>query len=94
MWLFFGTQYNSSISSFVPNFRILTLVVAEKSLTEKKFTDRQTNMITERQKLYTPYILHTGGIPSYRGINNGAYQSHKMDVKGYTRRGSVVDCLT
>ena len=35
MWLFFGTQYNSSLSSFVPNFRILSQVVAEKSLTEK-----------------------------------------------------------
>ena len=32
----FVTQYNSSLSSFVPNFRILTQVVAEKSLTEKK----------------------------------------------------------
>ena len=35
MWLFFVTQYNSSLSSFVSNFRILTQVVAEKSLTEK-----------------------------------------------------------
>ena len=44
MWLFFVvTQYNSSLSSFVPNFRILSQVVAEKSLTEKKkFTDKKT----------------------------------------------------
>ena len=35
MWQFFATQYNSSLSSFVSNFRILTQVVAEKSLTEK-----------------------------------------------------------
>ena len=28
---FFVTQYNSSLSSFVPNFRILSQVVAEKS---------------------------------------------------------------
>ena len=35
MWLFFVTQYNSSLSSFVSNFRILSQVVAEKSLTEK-----------------------------------------------------------
>ena len=28
------TLYNSSLSSFVPNFRILSQVVAEKSLTE------------------------------------------------------------
>ena len=33
--VFFATQYNSSLSSFVPNFRILNQVVAEKSLTEK-----------------------------------------------------------
>ena len=32
---FFVTQYNSSLSSFVPNFRFLSQVVAEKSLTEK-----------------------------------------------------------
>ena len=35
MWLLFVTQYNSSLSSFVPNFRILSQVVAEKSSTEK-----------------------------------------------------------
>ena len=34
--LFIVTQYNSSLSSFVPNFRILSQVVAEKCLTEKK----------------------------------------------------------
>ena len=37
MWLFFVTQYNSSLSSFVPNFRIIIGVVTEKSLTEKNF---------------------------------------------------------
>ena len=31
----FLTQYKSSLSSFESNFRILTQVVAEKSLTEK-----------------------------------------------------------
>ena len=31
----FVSQYNSLLSSFVPNFRILSQVVAEKSLTEK-----------------------------------------------------------
>ena len=31
----FVTQYNSSQSSFVPNLRILSQVVAEKCLTEK-----------------------------------------------------------
>ena len=46
--------------SFVPNFRILTQVVAEKSLTEKKVY-RQTNRQTK-----TIYPLYT----SYRGYNN------------------------
>ena len=31
----FVTQYNSSLLSFIPNFRILSQVVAEKSLIEK-----------------------------------------------------------
>ena len=31
----FFTQNNSSLSRFVPNFRILSKVIAEKSLTEK-----------------------------------------------------------
>ena len=39
---FFVAQYNPSLISFVLNFRILSQVVAEKSLTEKKFTNRQT----------------------------------------------------
>ena len=33
--VFFITPYNSSLSSFVPNFRIIRQVVAEKSLAEK-----------------------------------------------------------
>ena len=41
----------------------LSQVVAEKSLTEKKkFTDRQTNIVSEKAK--TVYPLYT----SYRGI--------------------------
>ena len=50
---------------FVPNFKILSQVVSEKSLTEKKFTDRQTDKQTsvrKRQKLYTPYILRIPGV--------------------------------
>ena len=35
MWLFFNTQYNPSLSSSIPNFRILFQVVAEKYLTEE-----------------------------------------------------------
>ena len=64
--VFFVTQYNSSLSSFVPNFKLLTQVVAEKSLMEKslqtdKPTHKQTNIITEKAK--TIYPLYT----SYRG---------------------------
>ena len=36
-FFFFVRQYISSLSSFVPNFSILSQVVAEKSLTKKKF---------------------------------------------------------
>ena len=72
MWMFFATQYDSSLSSFVPNIRIQTQVVAVKSLTEKSLqtvrqrnkhthTDKQTQL-QKRQKLNTPYILRTGGI--------------------------------
>ena len=66
IWLFFATQYNSSLSSFVPSFRILSQVVAEKSLTEKSLqTSKQTNIITENAK--TIYPLYT----SYRGYKYG-----------------------
>ena len=53
---------------FVPNFKILGQVVAEKSLTEKSLqTDRQadkhTNSITEKAKtIYPLYTSYTGGI--------------------------------
>ena len=62
MWLFLVTQYNSSLSSFVPNFRALSQVVAEKSLTEKKFTDKQTNIITDKAKNYLPPIYFVPGV--------------------------------
>ena len=42
VFFFVVAQYNPSLISFVLNFRILSQVVAEKSLTEKKFTNRQT----------------------------------------------------
>ena len=55
---------------FVPNFKILSQVVSEKSLTEKKFTDRQTdrqtNIRTEKAKtIYPLYTSYTGGITIY-----------------------------
>ena len=66
----FVTQCNSSLSSFVPNFRILTQVVAEKSLKEKKVykqTNKKTNIIAEKAK--TIYPLYT----SYWGYKNKLY---------------------
>ena len=44
---------------FVPTFKILSHVVPEKSLMEKKVyrqTDKLTSLL-KRQKLYTPYIF-------------------------------------
>ena len=61
--LSFVTQYNSSLSRFVPNFRILSQVVAEKSLTEKKFTDRQTDKHSYRKgKNYIPPKYFVPGV--------------------------------
>ena len=74
---------------FVPNFKILGQVVAEKSLTEKKFTDRQTNTQTlgqKRQKLYTPYILR---IPVYRGYNKAKKKIVVFQVPCQKKTGSV-----
>ena len=56
---------------FVPNFKILSQVVSEKSLTEKKFTDRQTDRQTDKHpygkgKNYISPIYFV-----YRGYKNG-----------------------
>ena len=61
------TRYKLSLSSFVPNFRALVQVVAEKSLTEKKFTDKQTNTQTNKHnyrkgKNYIPPIYFVPGV--------------------------------
>ena len=62
---------------FVPNFKILSQVVSEKSLTEKKFTDKQTS-VRKRQKLYTPYILRIpGGIIILTFIVIYVYKGYK-----------------
>ena len=61
MAVFFVEQYNSSLSSFVPNFRILTQVVAEKSLTENSLqTDKQAYKYNYRKgkNLYSPYTAY------------------------------------
>ena len=63
---------------FVPNFKILSQVVSEKSLTEKKFTDRQTdrqtNIRTEKAKtIYPLYTSYTGGIKITIEIYDGLF---------------------
>ena len=57
MWLFFVTQYNSSQSSFVPNIRILSQVVAEKSAEKSLQSDRKKDKHSYRKgKNYIPLI--------------------------------------
>ena len=64
---------------FVPDFKILSQVVSEKSLTEKKFTDRHTNIRTEKAKtIYPLYTSYTGGI-----IN----ENHECFSQNNTSRG-------
>ena len=77
MWLFFATQYNSSLSSFVLNFRILTQVVAEECLTEKNY--RQTNQETHKHnyrkgKNSIPPIYFVPG-----GMNNLLYSDRHFN---------------
>ena len=58
----FVTQYNSSLSSFVPNFRILSLVVAKKSLAEKKLKfslERKKNEHKGTDKQYVAVFFVT-----------------------------------
>ena len=56
---FFNTRYNLLYQMFVPNFKILGQVVAEKSLTKKVYTHKNTR---KKEKLYTPYILRIPGV--------------------------------
>ena len=63
MWLIFYKQYNLSLPNFVPNFKILSQVVPEKSLTEKKLTDRYTNIFFRKGKNNIPLnTSYAGGI--------------------------------
>ena len=50
----------TSLPSFVPNFRILSQVVPEKSFTEKSLHTQ--TYFRKKQKLYTPYILRMPGV--------------------------------
>ena len=74
----FATQYNSSLSRCVPNFKILSRVVVEYSLTDF-FKNRQTNRQTDKHgyrkgKNYIP--LYT----SYRGYNKNYITKHEANT--------------
>ena len=68
---------------FVPNFKILGQVVAEKSLTKKKFTHTHTQ--TEKAKtIYPLYTSYTGGIIRVYLLNEGVLTStHNKREKVY-----------
>ena len=60
MWLlFFVAQYNISLSSCVPNLRIISQVVAEIFITEKKLTSKHNY---RKGKNYIPPICFLPGI--------------------------------
>ena len=95
MCLFFVTQYNSSLSSFVPNFRILTQVVAEnsrteikvyrqtiaeKSLIEKKITETKKQPNKITEKAKNIYPLYT----SFQGYNDHIIIPHDVFYQNYT----------
>ena len=60
MWLLFCYTIQLITIKFCVQFQ--NQVVAEKSLTEKKFTDRQTNIVTEKAKNYIPPIYFVPGV--------------------------------
>ena len=74
----FVTQYNSSLSSFVPNLRILSQVVAEKSLTEKNvhmyFVEQKENLKKEGKMrisiLIFIYTIHFAYLKVYTKFEN------------------------
>ena len=76
MWLFVCYTIQLITLKLCTKFQNPNQVVAEKSLTEKKFTDKQTdkqtNIITEKAK--TIYPLYT----SYRGYNK---EIHKVKAQ-------------
>ena len=78
MWPFFVTQYKSSLSSFVPNFRILSQEVVEKCLTEKNVhmyhivvtEGKIENLKKRRQNEYQIYTIHFAYLKLYRKCEN------------------------
>ena len=61
MWLILSYTVQLVAPMFVPNFKILSQVVSEKSLTEKSLTNTHTQ--TEKAKtIYPLYTSYAGGI--------------------------------
>ena len=50
------------LTNFVTHFKILSQAVPEKTLTEKKLTDRHTNIVTERTETINRYMLRMPGV--------------------------------
>ena len=77
----FVTHYNSSLSSFVPNFGILSQVVAEKSMTEKcpyvllKVTEGKNEKLKKEGKMRISilmfiYPIHFAYLKMYTKFEN------------------------
>ena len=88
----------TSYQMFVPNFKILGQVVAEKSLTKKSL---HTNTHTEKAKtIYPLYTSYTGGIKSknyippiffvYRGYNEKKGNVDFLDAQGKLTMWSLI----
>ena len=85
--VFFVTQYNSSLSSFVPNFRILTQVFAEKSLT-KFFTDigekeKLINKGTNKQCVAGFFFIHNT-LPNFRILSQEVAEKSLTETRNVT----------
>ena len=91
MWLCFVTQYNSSLSSFVLNFRIQSQVVAEKSLTEKNVhkyfigvTEEKIENLKKEDKMWISilifiYTIHIAYMKVYTKFeNSGSNRSREI----------------
>ena len=94
MWQYFCYIIQLITIKLCTNFRTLTQVVAEKSLTEKKFTNKQTNKQTDKQaniiteKAKTIYPLYTY---MYWGYNYSHMNDQiLLNYWGYKTKGSLL----
>ena len=86
----FVTQCNSLISSFVPNFRIVSHVAAGKSLTGKSLhTDKHYKLLQKRQKLH----LVCADDPADLGLSCTLYFDMRVDGL-WISKASIIFHLT